>query len=185
MKGVMCALLVLALTGVMPAVANTKNCEHHLTQIQRYTDLRRKGGTARQMDTWHKKRNFHKDAHAACKRSAAGPAVQVAANPQRQQLRADAKREMAINTANPILQQLINTCNFWVREHKKSPTKDTLIQRDTACNAADTALANPPPVAPQDILHTRTLAECIKPGDLIDNQVADCMQGKLSPDWHQ
>ena len=38
-----------------------KECQKIKDRIDRYTNLRRYGGTSRQMDQWQKKRNYYKD----------------------------------------------------------------------------------------------------------------------------
>lgn len=38
-----------------------KQCQKIKDRIERYTNLRRSGGTSRQMDKWQKKRNYYKD----------------------------------------------------------------------------------------------------------------------------
>lgn len=41
-----------------------EQCQKIKDQIDRYTDLRRAGGTGRQMSNWQKRRNYYKDQYS-------------------------------------------------------------------------------------------------------------------------
>lgn len=166
--------------------ASARDCEWHNQQIEHYTNLRRKGGSARQMDYWHKQRNHHKREYSNCLAEQSGQhqTIEVAARNGDANYAPDYRDPRPINTNNQALRKLIETCNYWIREHNRLQTKDTLAQRNTACKAADDGQKNIQTDRPPYVEHTRTLEECIKPNKLIDNQVAECMQGKRYPDWN-
>ncbi|MEE2730821.1 MAG: hypothetical protein VYA55_08350 [Pseudomonadota bacterium] len=54
---VMVAMIACQSIEAKPKSSGTKDCAKIAKQIETYTKLRRTGGTAKQMDGWHRKRN--------------------------------------------------------------------------------------------------------------------------------
>jgi len=73
-RGALLLTLLLICLVSTPATAkrgdHSKSCSRIETQIVKYTKLRRSGGSARQMDKWHRKRNQLKRRYSelSCKR---------------------------------------------------------------------------------------------------------------------
>lgn len=168
--------LVLA---ALPAPLLASSCELHEQKVKEYNRKRRMGGSSRQMNTWLQKRNHHQAQLAECIRNARHNHIHTARGPARRSY-VDRQPELKITASDPRLVRLYQTCNFWIREHNTRASSDTLAQRNAACRIAREAAQEIPTQTP---VHQRSLQECIKPGNLIDNDVSACLQGKLTPDW--
>lgn len=183
MKHIGIFILILAANLLLPPSALAYNCAYHESEIQRYTDLRRGGGPSRQMDQWHRQRNYHKRQLSKCTQAPRQNPIETATGRNGNRSYTDRRPERNITTSNPALRKLQETCNFWIREHNRNPTRDTLSQRNAACKAADQGYRDITTANPQYVEHVRTLAECVKPGNVVDNEVSDCMQGKIKRYW--
>ncbi len=142
---ILCVIMVFTLAGFgMPASAKATagKCHYHQQQVDRYTQLRRAGGTGQQMNWWQRQRRFHQEALRNCQQTAATPVRTVSG--------ASDKGHVQRHSVEP--------------SPRKSQTAD-------------------PQSPAQHITHIRTLNECIKPGNLIDNEVSECLQGIREADW--
>lgn len=181
---VFCFLGFCLLPGWSPPAQANNSCDYHQQRLDSYNQKRRAGGSSRQMNDWLRKRNYHRSQLAECIRTARSQNIQTTAAP-RQRRYDDRQSEIKITATDARVVRLYQTCNFWIREHNQHATGDTLAQRNTACRIAKNAEREPPPVSSDTPLHSRTLKDCVKPGNLIDNEVSACLQGKLTPDWNE
>lgn len=168
---------------IWPQAAKAVSCEYHQAQIDKLTEARRGGGSSRQMDQWHRQRNYHKRQLSKCTPAPRQNPIETATGRSGNRSYADRRPERNITTSKPALRKLQETCNFWIREHNRSATRDTLSQRNAACKAADQGHRDITTANPQYIEHVRTFQECVKPGNVVDNEVSACMQGTLTRYW--
>lgn len=166
-----------------PAFANN-SCDYHQQRLDGYNQKRRAGGSSRQMNNWLRKRNYHRSQLAECIRSARSQNIQTTSGP-RQRRYDDRQSEIKITATDSRVVRLYQTCNFWIREHNQHATGDTLAQRNAACRIARNAEPEQHSATSNTPVHSRSLKDCVKPGNLIDNEVSACLQGKLTPDWNE
>jgi len=179
--GIITAISAAILFWSHSALAN--NCGYHEAEIQRYTDLKRGGGNATRQGNWSRQRNYHKRELAKCNPVVREGNVSTASGQGNQRNYSDNRPEREITASNPALRKLQETCNFWIREHNRSATRDTLSQRNAACKAADQGHRDITTANPQYVEHIRSFKDCVKPGNVVDNEVSACMQGRLIPYW--
>jgi hypothetical protein len=89
------------------------------------------------------------------------------------------------DSADAELQQLIATCNRWIGIYNDSPTFENRSTMDTVCRTAtnkEALLKNPKQTS--EIKIKRSIKDCIKPNNVIDKDVKECMQGLKEPDWN-
>lgn len=157
-------------------------CEQFQTKVQQYTTLKRKGGSARQMNRWQAQKRHYAKLYAECLRNQPRiHSTSVAPRNSHHQPTQHIPRRRTTSD-NPITQKLLATCNFWVDSYNRHPNADNKTYRDTACRALDQAEQNPPNGVNND-LPLRPLKECIKPNNLLDDEVHACMHGELKPSW--
>lgn len=180
MKGYLPAVLLLLFyfTNPLPVAA----CEQFQAKVERYTKLKRQGGSARQMNRWQAQKREYAERYSECLRAL--PRVHHASGKPSRQTRMPIERQSrrTITGNNPITQKLLLTCNFWIDTYNRQPSADNKSYRDTACRALDDAEQNPP-IATNHSLPQRSVKECIKPGNLLDDDVRECMRGEREPDW--
>jgi hypothetical protein len=85
---------------------------------------------------------------------------------------------------DPALQQLIKTCNYWINEYNRNSSPENLAFRDNSCRDVKLAtdrITNPPKNFV--MIHKRSAKECIKPNNVIDKEVCECMEGIREPTW--
>lgn len=167
-----------------PMAQANKSCDYHQQRLDGYNQKRRTGGSNRQMNDWLRKRNYHRSQLAECIRSARSQNIQSTAA-SRQRRYDDRQSEIKITATDPRVVSLYQTCNFWIREHNQHATGDTLAQRNTACRNAKNAEREEHTGVSQSPVHSRLLKDCVKPGNLIDNDVSACLQGTMTPDWNE
>lgn len=88
------------------------------------------------------------------------------------------------NINDPALQQLIKTCNYWINEYNRNASPENLAFRDNSCRdvkAAADRITNPQKAFV--MIHKRSAKECVKPNNVIDNDVRECMEGIREPNW--
>lgn len=161
-----------------------QDCRGYEEKIQYYTDLKRDGGTIRQTNRWHNERNRYKKLYQDCKRSGGntGTIDKVRRSPAKNNY-ANYRDHVHSNTNDSTLKKLIKTCNYWISTHNNNPSFDNRNYRDIACKAVSARerdLRNP---APAETPIVRSVKECMKPNNLIDEEVKDCAQGKIEPYW--
>lgn len=185
MKIIMIFILLIS-TAILSKESIAQDCRGYEATIENYQNLRRKGGSARQMTLWQNKINHYKDLYQDCKRSggSTGTVDKIKRSPPRNNY-SDYRDKRTSNINNHQLQQLIKTCNYWINQHNHSPSWDNRNLRDTACRAAnekERAIRNPIPKAKP---HVRSVNDCIKPNNVLDDEVKDCIQGKIDPYWRR
>lgn len=168
-------------------------CEALERKVERYTQLRRHGGSAKQMTSWQKARHKYKERYHECRRQRSQVQSYRPPAPRR---KPSYRKPNKITGTDPRTRKMEQTCNFWIREYNRNPSAEFRQLRETACRAAtkakdQTKAAKPSkasaaqtPEAPSTI-QLRSLEECIKPDQLIDNQVLACQEGRLEPDWNR
>lgn len=165
-------------------IATADDCSHFEREADRYTDLRRSGGTQGQMNRWQEKRNEYKKKYHDCRLNGGTTGqIEKVKGARNQNNYADHRNHIHSNINDETLQKLIKTCNYWISTHNNHPSFDNRNYRDIACKAVsirERDLRNPtPPETPI----VRSVKECMKPNNVIDDEVKDCAQGKISPYW--
>ena len=184
MKRLLLLLTLLAGPLAYPT-ADAQNCQRYKDRAEHYTNLRRAGGTSARMARWQRERNRNNTLYQDCQRQSKASVIKTTAGPGKNKNYVDRRKLRPVNTDNHVVRTLIQTCNFWIQEHNIRPTRDSLSQRDYACRAADRGQreADTPRAIPAK--HTRSLSACIKPGNVIDDDVAACLEGNMSPKWRE
>lgn len=178
------ALLLTVITSVfIYHPADAQNCQRYKDRADHYAKLRRAGGTSARMARWQNQRNRYQALYQDCQRQPSATSIQTAGGPGANQNYADQRSPRPVKTDDDVVRTLIETCNYWIREHNARPTRDSLSQRDYACRAADRGQRELRTSPPADAVHTRALSECIKPDNVIDDDVAACLQGRAEPKW--
>lgn len=173
------ALCWLAACLLIPLTSHA--CEHLQAKVDRYTQLKRAGGNAKQMNRWQAQRKMYSERYRECLREQ--PVMHRATGTaSRKRNKPDIQRLRKTESDHPVVQKLLATCNFWINSYNRQPSPENKTYRDTACRALDDAQRHPPSLADNQ-QHQRPLKECIKPDNLLDDDVRDCMAGKREPDW--
>lgn len=131
-------------------------------------------------------RNYYANSLEQCnKRNGTHQWVQTASGKPRQNNTSYAREKLRpVETDNPQLQQIIKTCNFWIQQYNGNPNDDTQAMKNTACRNADNMANNSTTAKPEEKFKpTRTLKECVKPKNVVDQDVKRCMQGLKEPVW--
>lgn len=180
------ALLVALSLGLFSYhTADAQNCERYKDRADHYAKLRRSGGSSARMARWQNQRNRYNALYRDCQRKASSTSIKMVTGSDGSERYADRRKPRRINTNDQVVRTLLETCNYWIREHNARPTRDSLSQRDYACSAADRGQRESDAARIAPAQHTRSLNECIKPGNVIDDDVAACLQGKVSPNWRE
>ena len=183
------AVAILTLLSVAVLTSNesqAQNCKRYQDRADYYTSLRRKGGSSRQMTTWLRERNKYKDLYHECRRKGGSDgAIDRVSGPRTNRDYSDHKNTYQINTDNKAVRKLYETCNYWIREHNSNPGRDTLTFRNTACKAAREGEREARDARAKDIEHVRSVEDYVKQNTTVDNEVSECMQGKIEPYWKE
>lgn len=180
MKGYLLAtaILISCLASSAPVIA----CEKFQTKADRYTALKRQGGSAKQMTRWTAQRKLYNERYRECLK--AKPRIQsVARSPKAAKIKTDRQPRRSLESENPITLKLLATCNFWIDTYNTTPSPDNKSYRNSACRALDEALQETPTLAAQPPTQ-RAAKDCVKPGNLYDDDVRECMTGERAPDWN-
>src|SRR5690606_5979440 len=111
-------------------------CEKLQAKADLYTDLKRRGGNAKQMNKWTAQRREYAERYHECLR--AQPRIQSASGGASQQrIKVDRQKPRKSDSDNPVTQKLLATCNFWITTYNRQPTADHKSQRDGACKTLD------------------------------------------------
>lgn len=180
MKGFLLPVILLVTYLLTPSPLSA--CEKWQDKVERYTALQRQGGSAKQMNHWRTQKKFYSAQYLECLRSQ--PRIHRAAGIPQKGRRPKTDYQPPRNTTsdNSVVQQLLATCNFWIETYNNQPTSDHKSFRDGACRKLDSAEQNPPIFTTNSPL-PRSAKECIKPNNLIDAEVYQCMSGKREPYW--
>jgi hypothetical protein len=169
---------------IIAETATARDCSWYEQQADYYTDLRRKGGNSHEMNWWLKKRNEYRQMYHDC-RLGGGTTGQIekARGNGNTNNYADYRDQVHSNTNDETLQKLIKTCNYWISTHNNHPSFDNRNYRDIACKAVNNREREIRyPTTPETPI-VRSVKECMKPGNVIDDEVKDCAQGKINPYW--
>ena len=184
--------LTLSLSLFCSHSANARSCNYYKEQAEHFEQMQRAGGTARQMNRWRVKNSDMEEQYHKCLNNPdTNPSIQVATAPTKKSARAKTSKATSrslrnTDVADPLLQSLIKTCNFWIGTANEKATQDNLSFRESACTAADKReqeLTKPFQTTAQ--LPTRKLKDCIKPNNVVDNEVNDCVMGRIEPTWRK
>jgi len=177
-------MIALLFTGlVIPTKAMANDCFYWQKQINKVNSWSRSGGNARQQKDWQRQQNYLQNQLAKCQGTTAGPISTVKGQASNNTDHA-LTTHLQSNIKNDELQQLIGTCNRWVDIANNSPTFENQSTRDTACRTAnnkESQLKNPTQTS--EIKIKRSIKECIKPNNVVDKDVKECMQGLKEPSW--
>jgi hypothetical protein len=185
LKQITTAILFLCLPLYFFSAQPLHACEQLQAKVERYTTLKRKGGTAIQMNRWSRLKKQASEQYYECWRMQ--PKIQRTDNRSRKSETIKPKREprRLVSSDDPVMQQLLNTCNFWIDTYNRQPDNDNKSFRDTACRALDRAEQNPPSAIFNEQAMRRSVNECIKPGNVLDDDVHACMMGMREPEWRE
>lgn len=172
------AILISCLASSAPVNA----CEKFQAKADRYTALKRQGGSAKQMTRWTAQRKLYNERYRECLK--ATPRIQsVARTPKTTKIKPDRQPRRSLESDNPITLKLLATCNFWIDTYNTTPSPGNKSFRNSACRALDEALHETPSLATQTQTQ-RSATDCVKPGNLYDDDVRECMLGERTPDWN-
>jgi len=158
-------------------------CESLQVKADRYATLKRGGGSAKQMNRWSAQKRDYTERYRECRR--ARPKVHYASGAKKnnkRKIKTDYQQRRSLTSHDPVTQKLLTTCNFWIDSYNQTPNRDNKNYRDTACRALDDAIKQKTDLA----VHTpfeRSLKDCIKPDNHVDDEVKECMRGERQAEW--
>lgn len=174
---------ILFIATINSSAAAPDNCESYPDKIHQLQTLNAKGGTAKQQAQRRKKIGDYEMAFYKCRNI---KRIEVVSGETKN--RPSQRRKLRVSNnpnsrQSPQLQQLIKTCNYWVEQTNNNPSWHNSNFRDTACRAADEsqkAMHNP---SPKTAPAVRKLSDCIKPNNVIDDDVNQCIKGDRAASW--
>lgn len=173
-------ITILCTTTANPSTASTQHCEAYQNKINRLQNLNARGGKAKQLESRRQQINRYETELYKCSNI---HKIQIVHNNQKRKTKTVHQKLRPSKIENAKLQQLTKTCNYWIEQHNQTPSWDNSNFRDTACRAADEnedVADNPTPhIAP----NVRKLKDCIKPNNVIDDEVNECMKGIKDANW--
>ncbi|GGY78897.1 hypothetical protein GCM10011613_24580 [Cellvibrio zantedeschiae] len=184
-KWILCLLLGLSVI----SNAEAADCSVFQDKIRKLEDLRRQGGSLKQMERWRMQSDELTSKKVRCSREGSIQVASGNANPTKAKTSKSARvpkrsqKLRSLDNDDPQVQQLLSTCNYWITEYNNNPSSNNVSFRDTACRALDEKLRASDKPAPLEIANLRSLRDCIKPNNLIDNDVQECRQGLRDPIW--
>lgn len=183
-KGICALITITALS--WPGLTFAYDCNWWQSKLNRTERKINAGGNQSQIKQWNKERNYYAKELDKCNKSN-GTYKWIKTTGARTQ-NTSYKREplRTVTTDNPQLQQVINTCNFWIQQYNQDPGENNRAMKNTACSNID-RMTNDYVATPQDAFKAkRPLKDCVKPNNKIDDDVKLCMQGLKEPNWiHQ
>ncbi len=166
-------------------VSAAEGCERFQEKVEQLRKRRRAGGSASQMDSWRDKQREYRNRYHACRRGGGGPGVQSVSGHTPLHSNPDYEKPRDTDSSDDRINKLLKTCNYWVAYYNREPTDTHQSYRDTACRAfreAERRGSRPATALPE---HQRSLKECIKPGNQLDNDVQACLEGRMEPVWNR
>lgn len=168
--------IIFFIAAINPSSAATNanpNCETYPDKINQLQQLNTRGGSAKQQAQRREKINRYETALSKCR---SNQTIAVAYGPQK--TTRNTQKKIKVSTSQPPqLQQLIKTCNYWVEQTKLHPSWHNSNFRDTACRAADDSKKMMYNTNAKAAPNVRKLSDCIKPNNVIDDQVNECIKG--------
>ncbi len=178
-------MIALLFTGlVIPTTAMANDCVYWQQQINKVSRWSNNGGNAAQQQKWQKQQSYLQSQLAKCQGTTPGP-ISVARGQPSNITNHTPMNYLKSDSKDAELQQLIATCNRWIGIYNDSPTFENQSTMDTACRTATNKAAllkNPKQTS--EIKIKRRIKDCIKPNNVIDKDVKECMQGLKEPDWN-
>lgn len=177
-----CVILVIIFT--MTINANANECYGIEKQLNYADSKLRQGGNSSYMKYWRQSRDGADKKLSQCRKSFGTGEPQITVYTGQNKDVAANKVVVSSDINDPQLQQLIKTCNFWINEYSRNASPENLAFRDNSCRdvkAATDRITNPQ--KPFVMLHKRSAKECIKPNNVIDKEVRECMEGVREPYW--
>ena len=159
------------------SIAATQTCESYQNRINHLKDLNARGGKPKQLASRTRQINQYEEEVTKCSRI---KTIGIVTNSPNYNIRHQKLRSS--KTQNPQLQKLIKTCNYWIEQNNTNPSWDNTNYRDTACRAADEATIAKNVSHPQ-IPNPGKLKDCIKPNNVIDDDVNACIAGNKKATW--
>lgn len=175
---------------LMIKTANANECWRIERQLNEANYRLRQGGNASYMKMWRQSRDHNAEELPKCrKRFGDGdPSITVTNGSDAQNNNGYYNEELLpINTDNPQLQQVIKTCNYWIQQHNQYASENNRVMRNTACenvNRMRREIQSNQGKHQQEFRAARSLKECVKPNNKIDDEVKLCMQGLKEPEWN-
>lgn len=182
---IMVALTILSL----PTTSFASDCGQWQSKLKSTQRNINNGGNQSQVRQWVKERDYYARTLERChKKAGTHRWVQATSNsarplPNNKPARGKREKPRVINTANPQLQQLIATCNYWIDQYNSDSSTANYSFKTTACRHADQAQQMPAAETTETFSPSRSLKACVKPNNRIDDEVKRCMQGQMEPIW--
>jgi len=179
--------LVIAIVLLNPLfvnVAHANNCNGLQDQVNHADWKLRQGGNSSYMKYWRQSRDGADKKLSQCKKSLGIGEPQIHVYTGENKGQAQNNNFVSSDINDPALQQLIKTCNFWINEYNRNSSAENLAFRDNSCRdvkAATDRITNPQ--KPFVMVHRRSAKECIKPNNVIDKEVRECVEGIRAPTW--
>lgn len=167
------------------------DCSKVKKQIEHYENLRRNGGSAKSMSRWTATGHKLEEKYYQCSKDrSSNPVIQIVSGDQstsKAQKKSTKRKNVPLRkdvSDNPQVKKLIQTCNYWIGETNANPTDDNRNFQEMACHAVDNYQPDSESATPlAETSMVRKLKDCIKPNNLIDQDVNECMKGTLEPIW--
>lgn len=184
-------LIILTATAALslPTLTLANDCGWWQSKLKSTQRKLNNGGNQSQVRQWAKERDYYAGELEKCNKKAGTHRwVETASNPSapsNKAARGKREKRRAVNTENPQLQQIIATCNYWIDQYNANASDTNHTYQTTACRHADQMMAeaDSPPTKHNTFAPTRSLKECVKPNNHIDEDVKRCMQGQMEPQW--
>lgn len=181
------ALTVALASSLFINTVKADECWRLQRQLNHAEDMLRRGGNSSYMKLWRQTRDHNHEELQKCKK-------RFGTNESQIKVYSGTASDSENHYQNPIssdvnnhqVQSLIKTCNYWIEQVNNNPSPENRSFRDNACRdakAAENRILNPQETFL--MVRNRTLKECIKPNQIIDNEVKECMEGFREPDWRE
>lgn len=171
-------------TLTITTLAHADNCSGLQEQVNHAEWKLRQGGNSSYMKYWRQNRDGADKKLSQCRKSFGTGEPQITVyTGQNKDVTAN-KVVVSSDINDPQLQQLVKTCNFWINEYSRNASPENLSFRDNSCRdvkAATDRITNPQ--KPFVMTHKRSTKECIKPNNVIDKEVRECIEGAREPVW--
>lgn len=164
--------------------ASANNCDALQNQISHADWKLRQGGNSSYMKYWRQSRDGADKKLSQCRKSLGIDEPQIHLYTGENKGQAQNNNIVSSDINDPALQQLIKTCNYWISEYNRNSFPENLAFRDNSCRDVKLAtdrITNPPKTFV--MIHKRSAKECIKPNNVIDKEVRECMEGVREPSW--
>lgn len=169
---------------LMINTAQADECWRIQRQLNEAENMLRRGGNSSYMKFWQKARDHNAEELQKCKKRFGNGEPQITVYSGSNNNQQSYRGFISSDINNPQLQSMIKTCNYWIAQANQNASPENISFRDNACRDAETAenkIINPPEMFV--MIHKRSAKECIKPNNVIDKEVRECMEGIREPSW--